>query len=51
MASVKDFSVEEKLVNLYKLQTVDSSIDQIKILYFTFNSTFKFRINTHVSIF
>ena len=32
MASVKDFSVEEKLVNLYKLQTVDSSIDQIKIL-------------------
>jgi predicted nucleic acid-binding Zn-ribbon protein len=32
MASVKDFSVEEKLINLYKLQTVDSSIDQIKIL-------------------
>ncbi len=32
MASVKDFSVEEKLVNLHKLQTVDSSIDQIKIL-------------------
>ena len=32
MASVKDFSVEEKLVNLYKLQTVDSSIDQIEIL-------------------
>jgi len=32
MASVKDFSVEEKLVNLYKLQIVDSSIDQIKIL-------------------
>ena len=32
MASVKDFSVAEKLVNLYKLQTVDSSIDQIKIL-------------------
>jgi len=32
MASVKDFSVEEKLVNLHKLQTVDSSIDQIEIL-------------------
>jgi predicted nucleic acid-binding Zn-ribbon protein len=32
MASVKDFSVAEKLVNLYKLQTVDSSIDEIKIL-------------------
>lgn len=32
MASVKDFSVEEKLVNLYKLQKVDSSIDQIEIL-------------------
>ena len=32
MASVKDFSVAEKLVNLYKLQTIDSSIDQIKIL-------------------
>jgi predicted nucleic acid-binding Zn-ribbon protein len=31
MASVKDFSVEEKLVNLHKLQTVDSSIDQIEI--------------------
>jgi len=26
MASVKDFSVEEKLVNLYRLQRVDSSI-------------------------
>ncbi|MEY4278959.1 MAG: hypothetical protein RL377_963, partial [Bacteroidota bacterium] len=24
MASVKDFSVEEKLVNLYRLQRVDS---------------------------
>jgi len=32
MASIKDFSVEEKLVNLYKLQTVDSSIDEIEIL-------------------
>jgi predicted nucleic acid-binding Zn-ribbon protein len=32
MASVKDFSVEEKLVNLYRLQRVDSSIDQIEIL-------------------
>ena len=32
MASVKDFSVEEKLVNLHKLQTIDSSIDQIEIL-------------------
>ncbi|MDP4619120.1 MAG: C4-type zinc ribbon domain-containing protein [Sediminibacterium sp.] len=32
MASVKDFSVEEKLVNLYRLQRVDSSIDEIKIL-------------------
>jgi predicted nucleic acid-binding Zn-ribbon protein len=32
MASVKDFSVEEKLVNLYKLQTIDSSIDEIEIL-------------------
>ena len=32
MASVKDFSVEEKLVNLHKLQTVDSSINQIEIL-------------------
>jgi predicted nucleic acid-binding Zn-ribbon protein len=32
MASVKDFSVEEKLVTLYRLQRVDSSIDQIEIL-------------------
>ena len=32
MASVKDFSVEEKLVNLYRLQKVDSSIDAIEIL-------------------
>lgn len=32
MASVKDFSVEEKLVNLYKLQRIDSSIDEIEIL-------------------
>lgn len=32
MASVKDFSVEEKLVNLYKLQTIDSKIDEIEIL-------------------
>ena len=32
MASVKDFSVEEKLVNLYRLQRVDSSIDEIEIL-------------------
>ena len=32
MASVKDFSVEEKLVNLYRLQRIDSSIDQIEIL-------------------
>jgi len=32
MASVKDFSVEEKLVNLYKLQTVDSKIDEIEVL-------------------
>lgn len=32
MASVKDFSVEEKLVNLYRLQKIDSSIDQIEIL-------------------
>jgi len=32
MASAKDFSVGEKLVNLYRLQCVDSSIDQIEIL-------------------
>ena len=32
MAAVKDFSVGEKLVNLYRLQRVDSSIDQIEIL-------------------
>ncbi len=32
MASAKDFSVEEKLVNLYKLQIVDSSIDEIEVL-------------------
>lgn len=32
MASVKDFSVEEKLVNLVKLQKVDSKLDEIAIL-------------------
>lgn len=29
MASVKDFSVEEKLVNLLKLQKIDSKLDEI----------------------
>ncbi len=32
MASVKDFSVEEKLVNLLRLQKVDSKLDEIQIL-------------------
>ncbi|HCL07074.1 MAG TPA: hypothetical protein DHW64_14495 [Chitinophagaceae bacterium] len=32
MASVKDFSVEEKLVNLLKLQKIDSKLDEIQIL-------------------
>jgi uncharacterized protein len=32
MASVKDFSVEEKLVNLVKLQKIDSKLDEIQIL-------------------
>ncbi len=32
MASVKDFSVEEKLVGLLKLQKIDSKLDEIQIL-------------------
>jgi uncharacterized protein len=32
MASVKDFSVEEKLVSLVKLQKIDSKLDEIQIL-------------------
>ena len=32
MAAVKDYSVEEKLVGLIKLQKVDTKLDQIKIL-------------------
>jgi len=32
MALVKDYSVEEKLVGLIKLQKVDSKLDQLKIL-------------------
>jgi predicted nucleic acid-binding Zn-ribbon protein len=32
MASVKDFSVEEKLVTLLRLQKIDSKLDEIQIL-------------------
>jgi len=32
MASVKDFSVEEKLVNLVRLQKTDSKLDEIEVL-------------------
>lgn len=32
MATVKDFSVEEKLVGLIRLQKIDSKLDQIQIL-------------------
>ena len=32
MASVKDFSVEEKLVTLLRLQKIDSKLDQIQVL-------------------
>ncbi len=32
MAAVKDYSVEEKLVGLIKLQKIDSKLDEIKIL-------------------
>jgi predicted nucleic acid-binding Zn-ribbon protein len=32
MASVKDFSVEEKLTSLVKLQKIDSKLDEIRIL-------------------
>jgi len=32
MPTVKDFSVEEKLVNLVKLQKIDSKLDEIRIL-------------------
>src|ERR1700749_1334717 len=32
MAAVKDYSVEEKLVSLIKLQKVDSKLDDIQIL-------------------
>ncbi len=32
MASVKDFSVEEKLVNLLRLQKIDSKLDGIQVL-------------------
>lgn len=32
MASVKDFSVEEKLISLVRLQKIDSKLDEIQIL-------------------
>lgn len=32
MAAVKDFSVEEKLVTLLRLQKIDSKLDEIQIL-------------------
>jgi len=32
MATVKEYSVEEKLVGLIKLQKVDTKLDQIKVL-------------------
>jgi uncharacterized protein len=32
MASVKDFSVQEKLVSLVKLQKIDSKLDEIQVL-------------------
>ncbi|MFX5587066.1 hypothetical protein ABTE16_20185, partial [Acinetobacter baumannii] len=32
MAAVKDFSVEEKLVSLLRLQKIDSKLDEIQIL-------------------
>jgi len=32
MASVKDFSVEEKLINLLRLQKIDSKLDEIQVL-------------------
>ena len=32
MASVKEFSVQEKLTNLVKLQKIDSKLDEIGIL-------------------
>ena len=32
MAAVKDFSVEEKLVNLLRLQKIDSKLDEIQVL-------------------
>ena len=32
MATVKDFSVEEKLVSLITLQKIDSKLDEIRIL-------------------
>jgi len=32
MAAVKDFSVEEKLTALVRLQKIDSKLDEIKIL-------------------
>ena len=32
MAAAKEYSVEEKLVGLIKLQKVDTKLDQLKIL-------------------
>ena len=32
MAAVKEYSVEEKLASLVKLQKIDSKLDKIKIL-------------------
>ena len=32
MASVKEFSVEEKLTSLVRLQKIDSKLDEIQIL-------------------
>ena len=32
MAAVKDYSVEEKLVTLLRLQKIDSKLDEIQIL-------------------
>ena len=32
MASVKDFSVEDKLKNLLQLQKIDSKLDEIQVL-------------------
>lgn len=32
MAKVADFSIEEKLISLVRLQKIDSKLDQIQIL-------------------